>query len=139
MPCQGRSRRSSAQPASSRVTRRAPAAGFARPTGRQDAWCYGTPGISVALALASQALGDDAFAEVGDTALASLATRPACGRDADGPTLCHGHSGVLQCAAGRHAEVASKAAGAITTAFDASRPFAIPTPTTARSRTAQDS
>jgi Lantibiotic dehydratase, N terminus len=36
------------------------------------------------------------------------------------------HAGVLQCAASRHPEVASEAASAITMAFDAGRPFAIP-------------
>jgi type II secretory pathway pseudopilin PulG len=101
-------------------------AGSARLTGRQDAWCYGTPGISAALAFASQALDDDALAEASDAAIASLATRPARTWDADGPTLCHGHAGVLQCAASRQPDVASEAASAITTAFDASRPFAIP-------------
>jgi hypothetical protein len=95
-------------------------------TGRQDAWCYGTPGISAALDLASQALGDDGLGHVSDRAIASLASRPASTWDADGPALCHGHAGVLQCAASRHSSVAAQAADAITAAFDASRPFAIP-------------
>ena len=102
-------------------------AGAARSlTGRQDAWCYGTPGISAALDLASQALGDDGLAQVSDCAIASLASRPVSTWDADGPALCHGHAGVLQCAASRHSSVAAQAADAITAAFDASRPFAIP-------------
>jgi hypothetical protein len=102
-----------------------------RVTGRQDAWCYGTPGIGAALALSGQALGDAAIAQAGAEAIASLASRPARAWDADGPTLCHGHAGVLQCAAGRHPAVASEAAGAITGAFDATR--------TAPPRTALDS
>ncbi|HMG65348.1 MAG TPA: lanthionine synthetase LanC family protein, partial [Streptosporangiaceae bacterium] len=101
------------------------AAGVARPVGRQDAWCYGTPGISAALALASRALRDDAFGHASDAAIASLGGRPARTWDADGPTLCHGHAGVLQCAAS-HPDVAAEAASVITTAFDADRPFAIP-------------
>lgn len=100
-------------------------AGSARPAGRQDAWCYGTPGISAALALASRTLDDQALAQASDAALASLARRPARAWDADGATLCHGHAGVLQCAASRQPEVASAAASAITNAFDSSRPFAI--------------
>jgi lantibiotic biosynthesis protein len=101
-------------------------AGTARVTGRQDAWCYGTPGISAALALAGQALGDDALTRAGDAALASLVGRPASAWDAHGPTLCHGHAGVMQCAAGRHPAIAADAASTVTTAFDATRPFAIP-------------
>jgi lantibiotic biosynthesis protein len=102
-------------------------AGAARSlAGRQDAWCYGTPGISAALSLASQALDDDTLAQASDCAIASLASRPASAWDADGPTLCHGHAGILQCAASRHSSVAAQAADAITAAFDASRPFAIP-------------
>jgi lantibiotic biosynthesis protein len=99
--------------------------GTARLTGRQDAWCYGTPGIAAALALASRALGDDALARAGDAAVASLASRPARTWDADGPTLCHGHAGILQCAASRHPAVASSAANTIISAFDTTRPFAI--------------
>src|SRR5262249_23092783 len=88
-------------------------AGTARLTGRQDAWCYGTPGISAALVLASQALGDHALAPASHAATASLATGPARTWDADGPTLCHGHAGVLQCANGRQPAVGSEAARAI--------------------------
>jgi lantibiotic biosynthesis protein len=100
--------------------------GTARLAGRQDAWCYGTPGISAALALAGRAVDDDALTRAGDAALASLAGRPASAWDADGPTLCHGHAGVLQCAAVRNPAIAASAAATVTTAFDATRPFAIP-------------
>jgi hypothetical protein len=100
-------------------------AGAPRLTGRQDAWCYGTPGISAALALAGQALDDDALTRAAHEALASLATRPATAWDSDGPTLCHGHAGVLQCASGRHPAIAASAAAIVTTALDAARPFAI--------------
>ncbi|MGH3277516.1 MAG: lanthionine synthetase C family protein [Trebonia sp.] len=101
-------------------------AGSARPTGRQDAWCYGTPGISAALSLAGQALGDGTLTQAGEAAIASLASRPACAWDVEGPTLCHGHAGVLACAADRQPGVSSEAAGAITAVFDASHPFALP-------------
>lgn len=100
-------------------------AGGPRLTGRQDAWCYGTPGISAALALAGQALDDEALTQAAHEALASLANRPATAWDSDGPTLCHGHAGVLQCASGRHPAVAASAAAFVTTALDATRPFAI--------------
>ncbi|HEY1642107.1 MAG TPA: lanthionine synthetase LanC family protein [Streptosporangiaceae bacterium] len=98
----------------------------ARLAGRQDAWCYGTPGISAALALASQALDDHKLAQASQEAIASLAIRAARTWDADGPTICHGHAGVLQCAVLRQPAVASAAARAIAAAFDASRRFAIP-------------
>lgn len=99
-------------------------AGTARLTGRQDAWCYGTPGIGAALTLAGRAVDDNALTKAGDAALASLASRPASAWDAVGPTLCHGHAGVLQCAAGRHPGTAASAASTVITAFDADRPFA---------------
>jgi hypothetical protein len=101
-------------------------AGTARLTGRQDAWCYGTQGIGAALALACQALDDDALTLASRAALASLASRPVTAWDADGPTLCHGHAGVLQCAAGRHPGIAASAASIVSAVFDAARPFAIP-------------
>jgi lantibiotic biosynthesis protein len=84
------------------------------------------PGHQRGLALAGRALDDDALTRAGDAALASLASRPASACDADGPTLCHGHAGVLQCAADRHPGIAAGAASTVITAFDATRPFAVP-------------
>jgi hypothetical protein len=66
--------------------------------GRSDAWCYGTPGIARALALAGHAIADHSIAEAATTALNSLTRRPAGRWDAEGPALCHGIAGVLQCA-----------------------------------------
>lgn len=100
-------------------------AGAARLSGRQDAWCYGTPGISAALAHAGRTLNDEALTGLSDAALASLATRPTRTWDTDGPTLCHGYAGVLQCAADRHPDLADSAANAIGTAVAPNRPFAI--------------
>jgi hypothetical protein len=102
------------------------AAGAARLTGRQDAWCYGTPGISAALALAGEALDDGMLTRAAGAAIASLAARPVRTWDAHGAAVCHGHAGVLQCAAGRHPEVASRAARVVMSAFHGTRPFAIP-------------
>ncbi|MFE5725042.1 lanthionine synthetase LanC family protein, partial [Streptomyces erythrochromogenes] len=67
-------------------------------SGRRDAWCYGTPGIARALALASTALGDPAYARLADLALTALAERPGTTWDTDGAGLCHGSAGVLVCA-----------------------------------------
>ena len=72
--------------------------GAARPAaGRQDAWCYGTPGISRALALAGQATSDPALTGAASAAITSLAARPGSQWDVQGPALCHGYAGVLQC------------------------------------------
>ena len=99
--------------------------GAAEPApGRRDAWCYGTPGISRALSLAGQALADPRLAEAGDAAIASLAGRSAELWDAEGPTLCHGTAGVLQCAAASGAVTANRAAAAVTAAFSPQRTFA---------------
>ncbi len=87
--------------------------GTARPAaGRRDAWCYGTPGISRALALAGQATSDSALTAAASAATASLAGRPGSQWDAQGPGLCHGYAGVLQSTS------APRAAGALTSMFD---------------------
>lgn len=65
--------------------------------GRRDAWCYGAPGIGVALLAAGRALTDPDLAKVGLSAIGALATRPRTW-DTEGPTLCHGTAGVLLCA-----------------------------------------
>ncbi|MFI8265868.1 lanthionine synthetase LanC family protein [Streptomyces sp. NPDC085665] len=81
-------------------------------SGRRDAWCYGAPGITRALALSSTALGDPRYARVAGLSLTALAERPVAAWDTDGPGLCHGSAGVLVCAlrAG-HRALAEKAAG----------------------------
>lgn len=90
--------------------------------GRHDAWCYGTPGISRALTLAGHALNDPGLITVGRDAIASLADR-AHNWDAEGPTLCHGHAGILQCAT-TSPPTATRAANAVAAAFDAQHTFA---------------
>ncbi len=92
--------------------------------GRRDAWCYGAPGIGRALSLAGLALTDQPLAEAGEAAIASLADRSAELWDVDGPTLCHGNAGVLQCAAASPAVTRDRAAAAVTAMFDQQRAFA---------------
>ncbi|GAB3159803.1 lanthionine synthetase C family protein [Myceligenerans halotolerans] len=65
--------------------------------GRSEAWCYGIPGISRALDLAGRALGNDELRAVAVEAMGSLSSRTERW-DAEGPTLCHGDAGILQCA-----------------------------------------
>ncbi|MDX6743615.1 lanthionine synthetase C family protein [Actinocorallia sp. A-T 12471] len=66
--------------------------------GRRDAWCYGAPGIGVALHAAGHALADPDLIGLGLAAIDALATRS--GRwDTEGATICHGTAGVLLCAA----------------------------------------
>jgi hypothetical protein len=91
--------------------------------GRRDAWCYGTPGISRALTLAGQALADPRLAQTGDTAIMSMADRPERLWDTEGPTLCHGNAGVLQCAATSHAVTAALAASDVTAQFNTQHAF----------------
>ena len=66
--------------------------------GRSDAWCYGTPGIARALALAGSAIADPSITEAAATAFGSLTRRPSEQWDTEGPALCHGAAGVLQSA-----------------------------------------
>ncbi|MGH8791258.1 MAG: lanthionine synthetase C family protein [Stackebrandtia sp.] len=85
--------------------------------GRGDAWCYGTPGIARALALADQALDDRSLTNAATSALESMTDRTAAEWDVAGPTLCHGHAGVAQSAlAGT--PLAEAAATAVVDAFD---------------------
>ncbi|HUY47102.1 MAG TPA: lanthionine synthetase C family protein [Streptosporangiaceae bacterium] len=95
-----------------------------RTSGRRDAWCYGAPGIGRALSLAGHALGNPRLTEAGNAAIAALADRAASRWDVDGPTLCHGRAGVLQCAAASHAATADRAAAAVTAAFNPQQAFA---------------
>ncbi|MFF0549812.1 lanthionine synthetase LanC family protein [Streptomyces sp. NPDC004311] len=93
--------------ATATASRPGPGAG----SGRRDAWCHGAPGIARALALASAALGDPAYAHVADLALTALAERPGTAWDTAGAGLCHGSAGVLMCAVrGGHRALADGAA-----------------------------
>ncbi|MFE5536276.1 lanthionine synthetase LanC family protein [Streptomyces sp. NPDC056519] len=67
-------------------------------SGRRHAWCYGAPGVTRALALASTALDDPQYARAAGHALTALAERPVAAWDTDGPGLCHGSAGILVCA-----------------------------------------
>jgi class I lanthipeptide synthase len=91
--------------------------------GRGDAWCYGIPGISRALTLAGQTIGQPHLKEAANDAVTSLALRPGQW-DVDGPTLCHGHAGVLSCVADISIEVAEHAAVAVESAFNPTHRFA---------------
>lgn len=92
--------------------------------GRRDAWCYGSPGISRALTAASRALHDPRPAQAANTAISALSARPAHRWDTEGPALCHGTAGILQCAGG-HPVAADLAASALSAAFDPRHTFAV--------------
>jgi lantibiotic biosynthesis protein len=94
--------------------------------GRRDAWCYGSPGITIALTAASRAVHDPRPGQVADTAITALATRPAHHWDTEGPALCHGTAGILQSATShQNTATAGLAAAAITAAFNPRHTFAI--------------
>lgn len=90
--------------------------------GRRTAWCYGAPGISRALLLAGRALDDPDFTDTALAELASLADHPDQW-DAEGPTLCHGFTGVMRCAAGVDDAVTKIAVLAVARDLEPSRPF----------------
>ncbi|MFS0704371.1 lanthionine synthetase LanC family protein [Cellulomonas sp. 179-A 9B4 NHS] len=64
------------------------------PDPSRTAWCYGTPGVALALHAAAVATGDDALAA---PARAALLARPD-GDAVRSGTLCHGWAGLLLCA-----------------------------------------
>jgi lantibiotic biosynthesis protein len=99
--------------------------GFASSTpGRGDAWCYGTLGISRSLSLTGQAIGNPQLTEAANAAITSLADRPTEQWDVEGPTLCHGHAGVLQSASASRTVTAERAATAARSGFDPAHRFA---------------
>ncbi|RKN46674.1 lanthionine synthetase C family protein [Streptomyces hoynatensis] len=104
-----------------------PTPGLPSPSGRRDAWCYGTPGIGRALTLAGQALTDPALTAAGRTAVDRFAERRSATWDTEGPTLCHGTAGILQAATRGDSPAVAAQAAQLTTAFhDPDRPFGFP-------------
>jgi hypothetical protein len=94
--------------------------------GRSDAWCYGTPGIARALALAGHAIADSSITEAAAAAIDSLTWRPSGQWDTEGPALCHGAAGVLQSAKTSLA-LADASASQIARDLSQERPFGFPT------------
>lgn len=92
--------------------------------GRRTAWCYGVPGITRSLLLAACALNDKALAETARTDFRRLCAEPSAW-DAEGPTLCHGHAGVLRCAHGFDGDVAEHAASEVVRSLDPDSPFLV--------------
>lgn len=65
----------------------------------QLAWCYGTPGISIALLLGGQALGDASLREEAISSFKSISTqKEALSHIKRRSILCHGVAGLLQIA-----------------------------------------
>ncbi|MFI6396388.1 lanthionine synthetase LanC family protein [Nonomuraea sp. NPDC050540] len=73
------------------------------------AWCYGTAGLARAQQLAALATGDPARRSMAESALADALTTPGRLAATDGPTLCHGFTGLalLALRAAEDAEPAS--------------------------------
>lgn len=61
----------------------------------RDAWCYGTPGVSASLLLASQALQDNSLKKYALESFASVFRRSREEWYLPGPTMCHGISSLL--------------------------------------------
>lgn len=64
--------------------------------GDRFAWCYGTPGISRLLFLASIQLGDWSTRRLAVAAARGVARRILAGTSLPDPGLCHGNAGLLQ-------------------------------------------
>lgn len=67
--------------------------------GTPNAWCYGAPGVAVALSRAGQSLGDKRLIQCARVAMQSALNRTiATGSlESISPTFCHGLSGILAC------------------------------------------
>jgi hypothetical protein len=62
----------------------------------RDAWCYGGPGVAVALRQAGELLGDPELRTLATASIAEVLRRPVAARRIDGPGFCHGEAGLLQ-------------------------------------------
>jgi lantibiotic biosynthesis protein len=91
--------------------------------GRNDAWCYGTPGITRALHIAGQALRNPDWKQEAHKALEQFAQRAPNEWDTDGPTLCHGHAGVLQATTRTSPSIVGAAGKAVIDTFDPTTAF----------------
>lgn len=60
------------------------------------AWCYGVPGIAIALCEAAAVTDTESFRTLAVDAIRSVQLRPLGVRRIDSPTICHGVSGLLQ-------------------------------------------
>ena len=92
--------------------------------GRRTAWCYGVPGVARSLLLAASALDDHDLGEAARTDLRRLGAENSVW-DAVGPTLCHGHAGVLSCAHGIDRDVTERAASGVMRSLEPGRPFLV--------------
>ncbi|WP_026422099.1 lanthionine synthetase C family protein [Actinokineospora inagensis] len=66
------------------------------PVFTRAAWCYGAPGIAAALHQAGQALGEPEWCAAAVAGLRAVLDRDERAWNLDGPTVCHGTSGLLQ-------------------------------------------
>ncbi|EGK09732.1 lantibiotic epidermin biosynthesis protein EpiC [Desmospora sp. 8437] len=64
----------------------------------RDAWCYGTAGVAYSLYLAGQALGVEEYKKSGFEGFRAIFDRPSEIQNLDGPTFCHGLSGLVHLA-----------------------------------------
>ncbi|WP_395294530.1 lanthionine synthetase C family protein [Kitasatospora hibisci] len=95
----------------------------------RPSWCYGTPGIANSLRLAGEALGEPDWVRTARSALAGALSRTTIGLT--GPSICHGHAGLLVVAeAFRHmqdsdalGQAADRLAGSLIDSFDSEAPF----------------
>lgn len=62
---------------------------------KRTAWCYGNPGIAVALWLAWSTMGNYAYKDAAENAMKTVYKKSTIERNIDSPNFCHGVSGLL--------------------------------------------
>ncbi|WP_329052552.1 lanthionine synthetase C family protein [Amycolatopsis sp. NBC_01488] len=66
------------------------------PVPAKSAWCYGAPGVAVALHRAGSVLGEPTWQRLAAESLRAVSRRPEADWHLDGPTVCHGYAGLLR-------------------------------------------
>ncbi len=80
----------------------------AEPKATRAAWCYGSPGVSIALFNAAEALGDEQLKQFAVDAMEAVFRRPRDRLSVYSPTVCHGKAGLAIMAAGLAAKSGSE-------------------------------
>ncbi|PHQ52002.1 hypothetical protein BLA24_10235 [Streptomyces cinnamoneus] len=97
------------------------------------AWCYGAPGIGIALLSASKVLGDTALEATAAGALQRVVDWAPDERTVFSPNLCHGHAGLLAVYRRAHAvtgsasfrAMAEDSLSAVLSLADEARPYVV--------------
>ncbi len=97
------------------------------------AWCYGAPGIGIALLSAAKVLGDTGLEAIAVGALQRVVDWAPAERNVFSPSLCHGHAGLLAVYQRAHAvtgsaslrPMAEDALSTVLSLADEARPYVV--------------